>query len=119
MHIFSSRTHYTWIPGEELSESIQPIKVLSRRKYLNQLHWMKGQELGILLGCLFVWGWRSRCTPDKWILRQFVGENCVGAVGCRKVKLGLSLSCIHGCSKLKIAFCCACRLSDSLRSSRW
>jgi hypothetical protein len=97
MHIFSSRTHYTWIPGEELWESIQPVKVISRRKYLNQLYWDKSQELGILLGCVLS-GWRSRCTPDKPTL---------------------CLSCNYGCSRLEVALRCACRLRDSLRSSRW
>jgi hypothetical protein len=54
-HIFSSRTHYTWILGEELWEAIQP-KTISRGEIFESCVLDEGQELGILLGCLLS-GW--------------------------------------------------------------
>jgi hypothetical protein len=74
---------------------------------------LDGQELGVPLGCLLAG--EARCTPDKLILCQFVGENCVGVVG---LEVQQSKAFIHGCSKLEVALRCACRLGNSLRSSR-
>jgi hypothetical protein len=39
----------------------------------------ESQELEVLLGYLL--SGEARCAPDKQILCQFVGENCVGVVG--------------------------------------
>jgi hypothetical protein len=79
MHIFSSRTHYTWIHGEELWEVNTTSKDYQQEEIFESAVLDESQELEVLLGCLL--SGEARCAPDKQILCQFVGENCVGVVG--------------------------------------
>jgi hypothetical protein len=54
MHIFSSRTHYTWIHGEELWEVDTTSKDYQQEEIFESAVLDEGQELGVPLG------WRSK-----------------------------------------------------------
>jgi hypothetical protein len=79
MHIFSSRTHYTWIPGEELWEVNTTSKDYQQEEIFESAVLDESQELEFYLVafCLA----KQDVHQTNRILCQFVGENCVGVVG--------------------------------------
>jgi hypothetical protein len=91
-------------PWRRIVGGIQLANTISRGEIFESALLDEGQELGILLSCLLSVGEANVYQTEKWILYQFVGENCEG-VGDRTVKLDLSiadqkLSRSHSCSKL-------------------